>query len=146
VSFDISKNLLKGVSTITLSENREMNISTGNLDITSVKLNGLPLEPQIKEGIFRIKGNGTLEISFESKFAGVNGNENLENAGVVSNDIISDEGISLTGVWYPNIENRAYYHLKALLPEGFSLRGGWDCCQEYTAGYGIYFQLSSSSE
>ncbi|HEY9205622.1 MAG TPA: ChaN family lipoprotein [Candidatus Methanoperedens sp.] len=120
ISFDISKNLLKGVSTITLSGNREMNISTGNLDITSVKLNGLPLEPQVKGGIFNVKGNGTLEIFFQCKFEGVNGNESPENVGVVSNDIISDEGISLTGVWYPHIEGRAYYHLKALLPEGFS--------------------------
>ena len=120
VSFDISKNLLKGVSTTTLSENREMNISTGNLKITSVMLNGLPLEPQIKEGIFKVKGKGTLEVFFEYKPGEVNANENLQNAGVVSNDIISDEGISLTGIWYPRIDNLAYYHLKALLPEGFS--------------------------
>ncbi len=95
VSFDISKNLLKGVSTITLSENREMNISTGNLEITSVMLNGLPLEPQIKEGIFKVKGKGTLEVFFGYKLAEVNANEKLQNAGVVSNDIISEDGISL---------------------------------------------------
>ncbi len=119
VSFDISKNLLKGVSTTTLSENREMNISTGNLEITSVMLNGSPLEPEIKEGNFKVKGKGTLEISFEYKLAEVNANENLQNAGAVSNDIISEEGISLTGIWYPRIDSLAYYHLKALLPEGF---------------------------
>ncbi len=60
VSFDISKNLLKGVSTITLPENREMNISTGNLGITSVKLNGLPVSPGIKEGIFKVNSTGSI--------------------------------------------------------------------------------------
>lgn len=119
ISFDIPQNLLKGVSIITLSDNREMNITAGNLEITSVRLNGLPISSEIKEGIFKVKGKGTLEIFFEGKFAGVNGNQNLENFGNVPGDIISDEGISLTGVWYPRIENRAYYHLKALLPEGF---------------------------
>jgi len=119
ISFDIPQHLLKGVSTITLSDNREMNITTGNLEITSVRLNGLPVSSEIKEGIFKVRGKGMLEIFFEGNFAGVNGNQNLENFGNVPGDIISDEGISLTGVWYPRIEDRAYYHLKALLPEGF---------------------------
>jgi aminopeptidase N len=120
VSFDISKNLVKGVSTITLPENREMNISTGNLGITSVKLNGLPVSPDTKEGIFKVNGTGTLEIFFDGTFGKVNGSGNPGNAGVVSNDIISEEGVSLTGTWYPHIDGRAYYRLKALLPKDFT--------------------------
>ena len=38
----------------------------------------------------------------------------------ISNDIISEEGISLTGMWYPHIEGRAYYHMSAFLPDGFT--------------------------
>ena len=110
VSLDISKNLLNGVSTITIPENMVMNISTGDLRISSVKLNGLPLSPGIKDGIFKVKGKGTLEISFEIR--------QLENP--VSNDIISEEGISLTGMWYPHIEGRALYHMSAFLPDGFT--------------------------
>ncbi|MFZ3166615.1 MAG: ChaN family lipoprotein [Candidatus Methanoperedens sp.] len=102
VSLDISKNLLNGISTITIPENMVMNISTGDLRISSVKLNGLPFQSGIKDGIFKVKGKGTLEISF------------------VSNDIISEEGISLTGMWYPHIEGRAYYHMSAFLPDGFT--------------------------
>ncbi len=120
VSFDISKNFLKGVSTIILPENREMNISTGNLGITSVKLNGLPVSPEIKDGIFKVNGTGTLEIFFDGTFGKVNESGNLENVGVVSNDIIGEEGVSLTGAWYPRIEGRAYYRLKALLPKDFT--------------------------
>ncbi|MCZ7392079.1 MAG: M1 family aminopeptidase, partial [Candidatus Methanoperedens sp.] len=142
VSFDISKNLLEGNSTITLSGNSEMNISTGNLNVTSVRLNGLPLEPRIKEGIFKVKGNGMLEIFFEGKFAGVNRDHNPENVGVVSNDIISDEGISLTGIWYPQIEGRAYYHLKALLPEGFLAVSEADAISAVDAPHGKEFSFS----
>ncbi len=118
VSFDIPRNLINGVSTITIPENTEMNISTGDLEILSAKLNGQPLSRG--NGIFKVKGKGTLEISFSGKFGEINGTQNPENAGVVSNDIISEEGISLTGIWYPHIEGRAYYHLSALLPEGFT--------------------------
>jgi aminopeptidase N len=120
VSFDIPKNLLNGVSRITVPENMEMNISTGNLNISSLKLNGLPLSPGIKDGIFNLKGKDTLEISFDGEFGEVNGTNDLENVGVVLNDIISEEGISLTGMWYPHIEGRAYYNLKALLPDGYT--------------------------
>jgi aminopeptidase N len=120
VSFDISKNLITGNSTLTIPENGELNISTGNLEIRSVKLNGLPLDTKVKEGLFKVKGKGKLEISFKGKFAKVNGNATLDNAGVVPEDIISEEGISLTGIWYPRIEGRAYYSLKALLPKGFT--------------------------
>ncbi len=117
VSIDVSKNLLEGNSTINFVNN-ETNISTGNLEIKSVKLNGFPIKPEIKDGIFNVKGNGTLEISFEGRFARI-GEQNPENAGVVPNDIISDSGISLTGIWYPQIEGKAYYHLKAQLPKDF---------------------------
>lgn len=113
VSFDIPKSLIKGVSTITLPEDREMNISTGDLNITSVRLNGILLNPEIKNSTFKINGRGVLEISFNGKF------EENESLIKVSNDIISKDEISLIGLWYPYIKDRAYYHLKAILPEGF---------------------------
>jgi aminopeptidase N len=61
-----------------------------------------------------------LEIFFDGTFGEVNGNGNPGNDGVVSNDTISEEGVSLTGTWYPRIEGRAYYRLKALLPKDFT--------------------------
>ncbi|VVB86477.1 Tricorn protease-interacting factor F3 [uncultured archaeon] len=141
VSFDIPNNLLEGNSTITLPENGEMNISTGNLEIISVKLNGLPLEPRIRDGVFTVKGRGTLEIFFKGKF-GVNGNENPENAGVVTNDIISDAGISLTGAWYPRTGNMAYYNLKALLPDGFNAVSEADEITQIHKAQGIEYSFN----
>ena len=60
-----------------------MNISTGSLDITSIRLNGSPISPEIKDGVFRAKG--TLEIFFQGIFGNENGNETLENATVNAN-------------------------------------------------------------
>jgi uncharacterized iron-regulated protein len=126
VSFDIKQNLIKGISTISFSENREINISIGNLKITSIRLNGSPLKPEIKEGMLKVKDKGTLEIIYEGIFKEESGQGNLENIGIVSKNVISEEGIYLTGGWYPSIvgidsyrEGMAYYSLKALIPASF---------------------------
>lgn len=126
VSFDIKQNLLNGISKITLIENKEINISTGDLKILSVKLNGQPFEPEIRNGVFKVNVKGTLEIAYEGLFKEENGKKNLKNIGVVSNNVISDKGIYLTGEWYPSIVGidsyrggLVYYSLKVLVPEGF---------------------------
>lgn len=117
ISFDIEGNLIRGVSTITFPENTEADIDTGNLEIVSATLNGRPLGP---EKVFRVSGKSTLKIVYKGIFREGDGKEDLENVGVVSSDVISDKGISLTGRWYPFLEGMAYYSLKAVLPEGFT--------------------------
>jgi aminopeptidase N len=119
VSFDIQRNLIKGISTITLSEKRELNISTGTLKIISMKLNGSPIEPEIKRGMIELNVKGAIEIAYEGTFREEYEKEDLENVGVVSKNIISDKGMYLTGRWYPAIEGLKYYSLKAFLPGDF---------------------------
>jgi uncharacterized iron-regulated protein len=120
VSFDIEKNLLKGTSLITFSEDKMVDISAGNLKILSITFNGHTLEPQSKDKLLTISSRGILEIVFEGIFTDDNEPENPENAGVVTKNIISDRGIFLTDKWYPSIEGMAVYHLKAFLPEGYA--------------------------
>jgi aminopeptidase N len=120
VSFDVKQNLLKGISTIVLPEKREINVSTNNLNIMSIRLNGLPLQPEIKEGIFKVKGKGTIEITYEGVFREEYERKNPENIGVVSSNIISDRGIYLTDRWYPSLYGMAYYRLRAVLPKNFT--------------------------
>ena len=120
VSFDIESNLLKGKAQINFSEEGERIISTGNLRIISVSFNGQPVKPEIKDGVFKLKGEGTLDITYEGSFKERVEIENLENVGVVTQDIISDKGISLTAGWYPTIEGMSYWHLKAFIPQGFT--------------------------
>jgi aminopeptidase N len=119
VSFDIQRNLIKGISKITLPEKKEITISTGTLKIESVKLNGQAVEPEIKDGMMKVTGGGTLEIAYEGMFKEEDVKVNPENIGVVSKNIISDKGIYLTHGWYPSLDGMAYYSLKAFLPKGF---------------------------
>jgi aminopeptidase N len=113
VSFDLERNLIKGLSTITLTEDTA--ISVGALKIISVRLNNEPLKYEIKNG--HLKGpKGTLQIAYEGIFAEGDGVD----PDVISRGVISEEGISLTGIWYPLIEGLSIYELTASLPEGFS--------------------------
>ena len=127
VSVDTKSNLLKGAASITFFEETEKAISTGDLQIISVRFNGQTFVPEMKDGVFKLIGKGTLEINYEGSFSkSIHADkeegeiENLENTGVTSKNIVSDEGIFLTSLWYPSFQGRAYWHLKALLPQGFT--------------------------
>jgi aminopeptidase N len=120
VSFDLKSNLLRGRAAITLPKAADMTVSPGNLRIISVTLNGLPVDYRTKDNLFKVTGTGILEIAYEGTFRGEPGsNENLESAGMVSAGMVSEEGISLNGDWYPAINGLAYYKLTALVPNNF---------------------------
>jgi len=120
VSFDTKSSLLKGTALVTFPEDRERTISTGNLKIISARFNGQPFVPEMKGGAFTLKGKGTLEVTYEGTFKEEAGEEYLENVGVVSQNVVSDKGISLTTVWYPYFEGMTYWNLKALVPHGLT--------------------------
>ena len=120
VSFDIPNHLLKGNALITFLEDGERTISATHLKIISTIFNGDAFMPQIKEGRFNVTGKGTLEIRYEGIFIGESEERDLENVGVVSENIISDQGISLTLDWYPSFEGMAFRELKAIMPQGFT--------------------------
>src|SRR3990172_7439952 len=119
VSFDLNSNLLRGKAIVSLTEAGGVTVSPGNLRLTSVTLNGLPVDHRTKDNLFRITGSGVLEIIYEGTFKGPDGNDALENAGVVSAGIVSKEGISLTNDWYPAISELAHYELTVLVPDKF---------------------------
>lgn len=121
VSFDVEKSLLKGISRITLSDGRETLIHTGNLNIISAKLNGNPIKPDIKKGVFRIKHEkgSILEIWYEAILENGGSLEGITNYGAVSKSVIGKKGIFLTGNWYPAIEGLSYYNLKVTLTEDY---------------------------
>ncbi len=114
VSFDIGKNLIRGTSVIVLPEGKPADIYTGDLKIISVRRNGQPLNPEIKDGVFRVGPAGTLAIVFEGIFM-----EKPENKDPSAGKVIGDKGIYLTGRWYPSVKGMAFYSLKTLLPDGF---------------------------
>jgi aminopeptidase N len=118
VSFDLKKNLLKGTAEIVFPESGEITVTAANLTVIDATLNGKPVEYRKREGLIKAIGKGTLEIKYEAVFR-TEYRKNLENTGVVSSGIVSTEGISLTGNWYPAINGLAYYKLSALVPQGF---------------------------
>lgn len=122
VLFDLEHNLLKGDARITFPEDGERYISVGELNIISITFNGQRLEPVLNNGILTIRGQGILEIVYEISFkvgGEETGIENLENVGIVSKNLISDRGISLTSGWYPSPGGMALWNLQAVIPKGF---------------------------
>src|SRR4030042_4484221 len=122
VSFDMENSLLNAAAHITFPDDGTRDILTGDLRIIAVTFNGQPFVPEIKDGVFKISGKGTLEIIYEGYFQEeqqVTEIEELENVGVVSKNIISSKGISLTSNWYPSFEGMTDWNLTVLLPEGF---------------------------
>jgi aminopeptidase N len=120
ISFNLKENSLKGVAEIIFPEPTDIVVSTGNLTIIAAAMDGKPVEYSEKEGLIRTSGKGSLEIKYEGIFRGEQGKvKNFENPGVVSGGIISAQGISLTGNWYPTVRGLAYYRLSALVPADF---------------------------
>ena len=122
VSFDIDENRLHGVSLVALPGNKEITIHTHSLIINSMTLNGAPLKINKKKRMVSINTQdpGILEISYEGVFKSAEEDENLENVGVVTRNVISDKGIYLTRGWYPLIAGLAHYHLRATVPKGYT--------------------------
>ncbi len=121
VSFDLKKNLLQGRAIITLPEDARTTVSTQGMRVLSASFNGEPLKQAMGTGGFELPGKGVLDISYEAKFSGDQGDGmNLQNVGVVSGGVVDERGISLTGNWYPSIKRTAYYDLTATVPRDFT--------------------------
>ena len=113
VSFEIEKNLLSGVAKIIFPDDMEVMVNTGGLMVSSIIMNG----KDIKNNEDEFYARGTLEISYECICKEVQ--EDLNNVGLVSGNIISRDGIYLTGMWYPSLDCLSVYRLKAVVPEVF---------------------------
>ncbi len=123
VSVKPAQNLLTGTVAITLPKGKSHTIVTGSLKITEAILEGKPLEAEPDAGALKLDSGGELRISFEGVFTGGGEVEDLENVGVVAGGVVSEQGVSLLGLWYPQAETEdglAYYSLTVLVPEGFA--------------------------
>ncbi|MGD0886041.1 MAG: M1 family aminopeptidase [Thermodesulfovibrionales bacterium] len=116
VSFDLKNNLVRGDAKINLFGPTE--ISLEGLRIANVSLNGKPIAAGPERGWLKINQKGTLEIRYEKAFTGAL-EANPLGEGALSGSMISDEGICLTGSWYPQVRGLAFYRLRALVPNGF---------------------------
>ncbi|MBA4372406.1 MAG: hypothetical protein C0402_06040 [Thermodesulfovibrio sp.] len=122
VSFDLEQHTLIGISTITVSDRKNVVIGLAGLTVKSVTLNGLPLaintvNQEIPLGSFHA-GN-TIRVEYSVAAVSPPQTDTSHNAGVVSGNLIGPEGIVLTGNWYPSVNGPAVFALTATLPLGF---------------------------
>ncbi|MBK3332713.1 PDZ domain-containing protein [Persephonella atlantica] len=109
VSVDTKNSSLRGGATISSDRPEVINLSTEGLDVVSVFYG--------KEKI-PVKSSYKLEITPEKSLTVI---YNLKLSDYHSEDIITNEAISLLGNWYPFLENLAVYSLNVEVPEGFIL-------------------------
>lgn len=119
ISFDIPAARVFGTAAVKAAANRELIFRTGELSIQEVSLDRSALDFVVDKGVLRIvpPADGVLSIRYEGVFAG--GAVETFNYGVVDN-AIREEGISLTGLWYPRPEGLAVYRLRATLLQGYT--------------------------
>ncbi len=148
VTCDTGKGLLNGSAVISFPDGAERAVSVGGLRILSASFNGNPLPPPAvtkkdNERVVLLKGKGTLRIAYQALFpTRPEAAQNLENAGVVSQNLLGKQGISLTSAWYPRMEELAYYHLKAVVPAGFKAVSEADEITEQKTPEGDAFSFS----
>lgn len=122
VRFDLDKGALSGISEIVLPAGQKTTVSVSGLTILSASVSGkrLPVESGISELDYEQKNaQDVLTIIYEAVFRKLPETDTLTNPGVVMGNLISRDGISLTGGWYPFVSGLAHYRLTAILPKGF---------------------------
>ena len=116
VSFDLNGASLSGTEAIDLPEG-QYKIYTGGLKITSTSMTTAQVSPVLRKDHIEAYGPGTLNISFQGRFTGAG--EALP-AEVPGGGVINNDGVELTGLWYPQMDGLATYEMKALVPHEFS--------------------------
>jgi aminopeptidase N len=134
VSIDVHSSKIQGVASIRLKAGETMLIQTGALQIRDIQLGGKSLKTRRQEAVIPIKAVRTdvLRIRYEGVFRSHEetiGSEPLEYAG-----IINKKGVSLTGIWYPRINNLCRYHLTATLPASFEAVSEAEVSQKQVRG------------
>lgn len=119
VSFNIPDSAIFGTSLISLKEGHKLSINTGLLKILSLKINNRPIHPELHGSALQLTPgeDGVLEIKYKGVFKPTK--SPAPDSSNMAQSVIDKRGISLTGLWYPEIEGLSRYRLKAVLPKGY---------------------------
>lgn len=116
VSFNIPEGKILGTSVITVGEPAGLEVFTGNLIIKEVEADGKVVKLRVNgnNSSLIVKVDSRVKITFEGnfpdmKFAG----------GVLPDGVIKEEGIFLTGKWYPSTDFLTIHKLTARVPKNF---------------------------
>jgi aminopeptidase N len=118
VSCDILHSSVRGHARIAVSGERELVFNVSHLSIHDVTINGRKIGFTNGRDIIRIKTKeeGVLEIGYEGTFRPSRAGEARDD---IIDNVISEQGISLTGIWYPRLDGLMTYRLTALLPDSY---------------------------
>ncbi|MDX1779545.1 MAG: hypothetical protein R3339_11745, partial [Thermodesulfobacteriota bacterium] len=115
IAFDLSQSSMTGTSKITLPPGDSLTLFSGDLEITGLLLEiedsaPLTLYPS-NQNTIRVPESSSVQTVFVSwKFTAQGRGDNL----------ISDSGITLAGLWHPLPDKDMVYRLEARLPDGFT--------------------------
>ncbi len=111
VSFNIQASKVIGRVTIPLKKGQEIGLDRGGLNVTSLALDKGKIPIQGESVRIVSPREGTVEIEFEGIFKS-HGRDGISS-------VIEENGIFLTGTWYPKPDRMCRYHLTAALPHGY---------------------------
>lgn len=119
VLIDPSSSRIRGISKISVSRGKSFSLDLGKLRIHKLTLNGKPLDYTENHHVVEIESeeDGILEIRYEAVLKPMGSPDPVEPASI--GDIITNRGVSLTGLWYPQVSALTMYRLRATLPEGY---------------------------
>lgn len=140
VSFEPEENLLRGEARIALPSEGSWDVDTAGLNVLSAELDGAGLEPESinQDRGVSVSGGGVFRIAYEVVLKGAEAD--IQNVGVVGS-VVSPEGISLTGGWYPGVKGLALYGLTAVVPEGFAAVSEADSITERETPEGLEYKF-----
>ncbi|MCK4910085.1 MAG: hypothetical protein KAR83_00515, partial [Thermodesulfovibrionales bacterium] len=93
-------------------------VDVRGMEVIAAELDGRAIK--VRDGHLKSKP-GTLIVQYSLSAAPGSQYADPANPGVVAGNLISPEGVALTGRWYPEVEDAplAYFSLKAVLPQGY---------------------------
>jgi aminopeptidase N len=113
VSVDTSAAAVEGVARIEVAAGEPLKIHRGTLAIAALRVNGteIPVSPEGETITIHPSVSGTVEVTYKGQFRSTGGEE--------TDSAIVENGLFLTGTWYPKPEGLWIYNLTASVPDGF---------------------------
>jgi len=134
--------LLTGTARINLPEGWKGAVNTDGLSVLSAAIDGKPVTEKIRDGKLDASGGREVVIHYEGRFGEAAVPEGEE---VLSGNAIGEQGVSLTGLWYPALDGPgklAFFHLRASLPEGYVAVSEAEEIEEAITPEGVEFSFS----
>ena len=137
VSFDLPASKIQGVAKIEVKKDMPLRVRRGDLRFSEVLVGDQALSISERDEAILITPvrDTLLEIHFSGIFKSSGASSSsIGKAPGGSENVIDSRGISLTRVWYPEVNAMAMYRLRVTLPEGFEAISEGETIQKITAG------------